>query len=247
MSALNGQRAIVTGGASGIGASIVSKLRDAGARVVVFDLNEPDGDVSDYVACDIAEPGSVDSSMERATDRLGGLDVLVNCAGVGAQGTVTASTDEDWHRVLNINVVGLARVTRAAWPHLETSPSASVVNISSVAASVGLIERVVYAASKGAVAAMTRAMAADGLASGIRVNAVSPGTVDTPWVQRLLSGADDPEVLLAALESRQPTGRLVSPDQVAQGVLYLADPRNGSSTGFTLEVDGGMTSLVVPT
>jgi NAD(P)-dependent dehydrogenase (short-subunit alcohol dehydrogenase family) len=152
-------------------------------------------------------------------------------------------TDEDWRHVLDVNVVGTARVSRQAWPYLTASPNAAVVNVSSIAATAGLPDRVVYSASKGAISAMTRAMAADGMPDGIRVNAVNPGTADTPWVARLLASADDPAAERAALEARQPHGRLVAAEEVAGAVAYLVSPAAGSTTGVELAVDGGMGSL----
>ena len=196
-----------------------------------------------YVRADVTDDASVRTAVADAAAQLGGLDLLVNNAGVGAQGAVQDSTDEQWHRVLDVNVVGTARVSRAAWPHLQASGHAAVVNTSSVAATAGLPQRAVYSASKGAVLALTRAMAADGMADGVRVNAVNPGTADTPWVQGLLRSAADPEAELAALAARQPHGRLVSADEVAAAVVYLASPAAGSTTGADLAVDGGMAGL----
>ncbi len=245
MGALDGIRALVTGGASGIGARIAETFRAEGAAVAVLDRDEPaelaDGIVA--VTADIADDAAVRAAVERAVAELGGLDVLVNNAGIGAQGTVESATDDDWARVLDVNVVGTARVSRAAWPHLRASSRAAVVNTASIAAVAGLPERAVYSASKGAVLALTRAMAADGMPDGIRVNAVNPGTADTPWIGRLLDSAPDPAAERAALEARQPHGRLVSADEVAQAVLYLASPLAGSTTGTTLAVDGGMDGL----
>ena len=134
-------------------------------------------------------------------------------------------------------------MSRAAWPALRASAHAAVVDTCSIAATAGLPQRAVYSASKGAVAALTRAMAADGMADGIRVNAVNPGTADTPWVGRLLDRAPDPAAERAALEARQPHGRLVSAEEVAQAALYLASPRAGSTTGAEIAVDGGMAGL----
>ncbi len=190
MPALTAVRALVTGGASGIGLAIAQEFVAEGAFVAVLDqAPEPpiglDGMV--YVCADVTADDQVRAAVEAAASRLGGLDLLVNNAGVGAQGTVVDSTDEEWHRVLDVNVVGTARVSRAAWPHLIASGRGAVVNICSIAATAGLAERAVYSASKGAVLSLTRAMAADGMAAGIRVNAVNPGTADTPWVQRLLA------------------------------------------------------------
>jgi len=137
----------------------------------------------------------------------------------------------------------MARVSRAALPWLTRSPHAAIVNTGSIAATAGLPDRALYSASKGAVQALTLAMAADHLDAGIRVNCVNAGTADTPWVQRLLSQADDPGAERAALEARQPHGRLVAPEEVAAAICYLAGPGAGSTTGTVLAVDGGMQGL----
>jgi NAD(P)-dependent dehydrogenase (short-subunit alcohol dehydrogenase family) len=244
---LTGVRALVTGGASGIGLAIADELAARGARVVVLDLatERPDSLAAGlgFVTGDVADSGSVRRAVRTAVDELGGLDVLVNNAGIGAQGTVRDNSDEEWHQVLDVNVVGTARVSREAWPHLAASPAAAVVNVSSIVATAGLPDRVLYSASKGAVSAMTRAMAADGVADGVRVNAVNPGTADTPWVGRLLAATADPATERAALEARQPHGRLVAPEEVAAAVAYLVSPTAGSTTGVELAVDGGMDAL----
>jgi 2-keto-3-deoxy-L-fuconate dehydrogenase len=195
------------------------------------------------VRTDVADDASVREAIETTVERLGRLDVLVNNVGVGAQGTVADNDDEEWRRVLDINVVGMVRVSRAALSHLRRSPSAAIVNTCSIAATAGLPQRALYSASKGAVLALTRAMAADHLREGIRVNCVNPGTADTPWIGRLLQRAENPEKERVALEARQPHGRLVSADEVADAVLYLASPRSGSTTGTSVAVDGGMQDL----
>ena len=174
---------------------------------------------------------------------MGGLDIVINNAGIGAQGSVESNSDEDWHRVFDLNVVGMVRVSRAALPHLRESENAVIVNTCSAVATVGVPERALYSATKGAVLSLTLAMAADHLAEGIRVNCVSPGTVDTPWIDRLMSSAADPLVERAALEARQPTGRLVSADEVAFTVAHLASPNARSTTGVNLAVDGGLQEL----
>ena len=236
--------AIVTGGASGIGAAVVRRLLAGGARVAVLDLDIATASSESFaVVADVADDASVRAAVAKVAAELGGIDIVVNNAGIGAQGTVEENDDDEWARVLNINVTGMARVTRAALPHLRESEHAAVVNVSSIVATAGLPSRVLYSASKGAVAAMTRAMAADHVREGIRVNAVSPGTTDTPWVQRLLSKAADPEAERAALEARQPHGRLVSTDEIADAIAYLASPRSGSTTGTSLAVDGGLQDL----
>ena len=244
MSEFTGLRAVVTGGASGIGRAVAELLAARGASVAVLDL-DPSGvrDPLKGVRADVSDDAGVRAAVTEAAERLGGLDILVNNAGTGAVGTIEDHTDEQWHRVFDVNVVGTVRVTRAALPHLRRSAHASVVNVCSIAATAGLPQRALYSATKGAVLSLTLAMAADHVREGIRVNCVNPGTVDTPWVARLLDGADDPEAERAALNARQPLGRLVTVDEVAAAVLYLAAPSAASVTGTALAVDGGMQGL----
>ena len=240
----DGLVALVTGGASGIGAAIVAELASAGARVAVLDLATEDVRPPLLaVRCDVADDASCRAAVQAVVDGLGGLDIVINNAGVGAQGTVADNSDDEWHRVFDINVVGMVRIARAALPHLRASAAAAVVNTCSIAATAGLPQRALYSATKGAVLSLTRAMAADHLREGIRVNCVNPGTADTPWIGRLLSAAEDPEAERAALQARQPHGRLVSAEEVATAVAYLASPRSGSTTGVDLAVDGGMEAL----
>ncbi|NYF16604.1 NAD(P)-dependent dehydrogenase (short-subunit alcohol dehydrogenase family) [Microbacterium sp. AK009] len=241
---LRGLRAIVTGGASGIGLRTARYLRACGSEVRVLDVRLED--LPDELAgfrADVADDAAVRSAVEASVLDMGGLDVLVNNAGIGAQGTVADNDDATWHRVLDINVVGAVRVTRAALPALRASERASIVNVASIAATAGLPHRALYSASKGALLALSRAMAADHVREGIRVNAVSPGTTATEWVDRLLASAEDPQSERAALEARQPHGRLVHPDEVAAAIAFLASPLAGSTTGTNLEVDGGMSGL----
>jgi 2-keto-3-deoxy-L-fuconate dehydrogenase len=244
MTELDGLVAAVTGGASGIGKATVTLLRERGAAVASLDLvAEPTGAVELAVECDVGDSGSVDAAIAAVVERFGRLDILVNNAGIGATGDVSANNDDEWHRVFDVNVIGIARTSRAALPYLAASPHAAIVNTCSVVAVVGLPQRALYSASKGAVAALTLAMAVDHLAQDIRVNAVVPGTADTPWVTRLLQAADDPAAAEAALRARQPIGRLVTAREVAHAIAYLASPLAGSTTGTLLAVDGGMTGI----
>jgi len=247
MTEFNGAVAIVTGGASGLGAATAALLVERGARVAVLD-RAPEGVGSSQfgVACDITDPRQVETAVAAVVERFGGLDIVVNNAGIGAAGDVAANEDDEWRRVLDVNVVGIARVSRAALPHLRRSSRAAIVNTCSVVAVVGVPNRALYSASKGAVAALTLAMAADHVREGVRVNAVTPGTADTPWVGRLLDAAEDSEAAAAALRARQPMGRLVSAEEVAHAIVYLASPLSSSTTGTLLAVDGGMAGLRLP-
>jgi 2-keto-3-deoxy-L-fuconate dehydrogenase len=241
--AFGGLAAVVTGGGSGIGLAVAQLLASQGARVAVLDLNP--GEEFIALKADVTDDASVRAAVDTAAERLGGIDVLVNNAGIGAIGTVADNSDEQWHQVFDVNVVGMVRVARAALPYLRRSEHAAIVNTCSVAATAGLPARALYSATKGAVLSLTLAMAADHIGEGIRVNCVNPGTADTPWIGRLLAQADDPTAERAALEARQPMGRLVSAAEVAAAIAYLASPAASSVTGTALAVDGGMGGLRV--
>ncbi len=232
----DGLVAVITGGASGIGAACAEELRRRGGSVTVLD-RDPSADV----VADVSQP--LEPAMAAVAATKGGIDILVNSAAIGAVGTVEDNGDEEWLKVLDINVVGVARACRAAMPFLRRSRNGVIVNITSIAAGAGLANRALYSASKGAVHALTLAMANDLVSSGIRVCCVAPGTVDTPWVARLLATADDPTEEKRRLAARQPTGRLVTADQVAAAVAYLASPASGATTATSLAVDGGMSGL----
>ncbi len=241
---LSNLTAVITGGASGIGAAIATKLQSMGANISVLDLNPgelPEGQMG--FVCNVSDDASVKAAIEGTVAAFGGVDIVINNAGIGAQGTVEDNDDAEWARVWDVNVVGMVRVARAAMPHLRKSSAAAIVNTSSIAATAGLPQRALYSATKGAVLSMTQAMAADHLREGIRVNAVNPGTADTPWIGRLMDSSPDPVAERAALNARQPHGRLVSADEVAGAVAYLASPLSGSTTGTSIAVDGGMQAL----
>lgn len=244
MGSFDGLVAVVTGGAQGIGAAIARRLHRDGATIAVFDLNPAgaDAEFSAYAA-DVSSRASVDAAVAQVIADHGRIDILINNAGIGAQGDIAANGDDEWALCFSVNVTSIARTTSAVLPYLRQSPSAAICNTSSIAATTGLPQRALYSATKGAVLSLTRAMATDHLHEGIRVNAVNPGTADTPWVGRLLDSAADPEAERAALRARQPHGRLVSPDEVADAVAYLVSPASGSTTGTYIEVDGGMAAL----
>lgn len=239
----DGLTAAVTGAGSGIGLATAQMLKARGAHVIGLDLNEGEmADTGQWIQCDIGDADSVN----KAFSQIATLDILINNAGISAVGTVETSPDEDWTRVLNVNVIGMVRTSRAALPLLRKSKHAAIVNTCSVAATAGIPKRAIYSATKGAVLSLTLAMANDHLVDGVRVNCVNPGTADTPWVKRLLAQAANPEAERSALEARQPMGRLVSADEVASAICYLASPMQSSTTGTSLAVDGGMQGLRIP-
>ncbi|MFI5631822.1 SDR family NAD(P)-dependent oxidoreductase [Streptomyces sp. NPDC051664] len=245
----DGMSALVTGGASGIGAAVATMLLERGARVAVLDretAGAPAGTLA--VKADVTDDDAVRDAVDRAAAELGGLHTLVSNAGIGSIGTVEDNDDDEWTRVLDINVLGMVRTARHALPHLRRAAadrpgSVSITQTCSIAATAGLPQRALYSASKGAVLSLTLAMAADHVREGVRVNCVNPGTADTPWIGRLLGQADDPAAERAALNARQPLGRLVSADEVAAAIVYLASPAAASVTGTALAIDGGMQGL----
>jgi NAD(P)-dependent dehydrogenase (short-subunit alcohol dehydrogenase family) len=240
----DGLTAAVTGGGSGIGQATARFLADRGANVACLDL-DPSGapEKTLAVTADVTDEASVTAAVERVVGEYGGLDILVNNAGIGAIGTVETNPMEEWFKVFDVNLFGMVRAAKAALPYLKRSSHAAIVNTCSIAATAGLPQRALYSATKGAVYSLTLAMAADHVGEGIRVNAVTPGTADTPWVRRLLNAAPDPDAELTALKARQPLGRLVSADEVAAAIAYLASPLAASTTGTILAVDGGMQGL----
>lgn len=233
-----GKRALVTGAGSGIGAAIARKLAAEGADVILADIEA--GPVEALAAeiggrplrVDVRDEGQVASAMT-------GLAVLVNVAGIGSTTTAPDTPLDVWENVFAVNARGTFLCCKHAIPGMAARGGGAIVNLASVAALVGLRNRAAYCASKGAVVALTRALAVDHVADGIRVNAVCPGTVDSPWVRRLV---EDSGESLDALRARQPMGRLGLPEEIADAVAYLASDAAAFVTGTTLVIDGGLTA-----
>jgi NAD(P)-dependent dehydrogenase (short-subunit alcohol dehydrogenase family) len=242
-----GRVAVVTGGAAGIGQAVVEVLQSYGCIVASVDITAsgvPEGATA--LVADVRDQAALDSAIGGFGAAHGRIDILVNNAGVSFVGTIEDGSEADWHRVYDINVMGQMRATRAALPWLRRSADAAIVNMSSCTAVNGLPQRALYSASKGAVQSMTLAMAADLVTEGIRVNCISPGTVDTPFMAELAAQSPDPAAKRAQFEARQPTGRMVSPREVGEAVAYLARPGAHSTVGTVLNLDGGMTALRMP-
>jgi 2-keto-3-deoxy-L-fuconate dehydrogenase len=230
---IQGKRALVTGGGSGIGAAVARLLATEGAEVIVADL-QPDAVAKELgvqgIELDVRHEQQVSLAMDD-------LDVLVNCAGIGSTTNAPETTLDVWENVFAVNARGTFLCCKYAIPGMASRGGGSIVNMASVAALVGLRNRAAYCASKGAVVSLTRALAVDHVSDGIRVNAVAPGTVDSPWVRRLV---DDVGESLDALRARQPLGRLGTPEEIADAVVYLAGAE--FVTGSVLVIDGGLTA-----
>jgi NAD(P)-dependent dehydrogenase (short-subunit alcohol dehydrogenase family) len=238
-----GRTALVTGAGSGIGREMARLLRDGGAQVVGVDLEPagvPEGCAA--VRADAADPEAVDAACRQVLSDLGRIDVLMNNAGVGSTTDVLSCTPQEWDRLFAVNVRSVFLWTRALLPAMLAQSYGSIVNTASVLALVGAPDRAAYSATKGAVVALTRQVAVQYAGTGVRCNCVCPGTVDSPWVGRLLDAADDPAAARSALVARQPVGRLGDPSEVARAAVYLASDAADFITGSALVIDGGMSA-----
>ncbi|MCI0636539.1 MAG: SDR family oxidoreductase [Actinobacteria bacterium] len=236
-----GRTVVVTGAGSGIGAEMARLFGEEGAKVVAADLDPsgvPDGATA--VECDVSAPDDVRRLVDTALEQTGRLDVLCNNAGIGSTADAVSCSVEEWDRLFAVNCRGVFLGTKFALPHMLERGSGSIVNTASVAGLIGLRDRTAYCATKGAVVAFTRQVAIQYAGTGVRCNCVCPGTVDSPWVGRLLAQAEDPEAARAALVARQPLGRLGRPVEVAKAALYLASDDAAFVTGEALVIDGGI-------
>lgn len=253
MGRLSGKVCLVTGGGSGIGRATCELFMSEGARVAVMDKNAgaaeetcrkvaQHGAEAISIHADIGRTDDVDRMIDETIDRFGSLDVLVNNSGYGIAGSVTETSDEDWDALMNVNVTGVFRACRKAVPIMTAAGGGVIVNVASVVANVGIIDRAAYCASKGAVAALTRAMALDHVGENIRVNAIAPGTIHSPYFDEILARSENADEILAGLQNRQAMKRLGKPLEIAHGILYLASDDSSFCTGTILTVDGGMTA-----
>lgn len=246
-------RALVTGAGSGIGRATSLRLAAEGAWVLATDRDadraretadmiDAAGGQAGHAELDVASEAATHVVESLIEDRMGGIDGLVNNAGIGVPGSILDTSEEDWKRLFSVNVDGTFRCSKAVLPHMLTQERGSIVNMASVAGLVGLTNRLAYCATKGAVVSMTKAMALDHASTGVRVNCVCPGTIDTPWVESMADKAPDREEFHRQMRARQPVGRLGQADEVAAAVAYLSGPDAGFVTGNAMVVDGGLTT-----
>ena len=245
--------AVITGAGSGIGQAMALLFAREGARILAADVNgaaaeetaarvAAEGGTCESMAVDVTQPEQVRSMIDRANEVYGRIDILCNNAGIGSTTDVIDCEPDDWDRVMTVNVKSVYLGCKYAIPRMIEQGGGVIVNTASVAGMVGIVKRASYSASKGAVIALTRQVAIDFVEQGIRVNCLCPGTVDSPWVGRLLGQAEDPAAARQALVARQPMGRLGTPEEVAAAALYLASDDAAFITGTGLVIDGGMTA-----
>jgi NAD(P)-dependent dehydrogenase (short-subunit alcohol dehydrogenase family) len=249
---LEGRRALVTGGASGIGLAVAKRFAAEGAKVVIADLNDEDaaaavsesGGKFGKTIGDVSKLVDAERMVNEAAAQMGGLDILINNAGIETMGSVTTARDDEWERQINVNLNGVYRVSRFAVPRMIEAGGGSIVNMSSVGGLVAVKEFSAYGASKAAVIQLTRSMAADYADNKIRVNAVCPGAADTPLLQRSCSrlGGDDPQKMRDLFASFTLLKRIAKAEEIASAILFLASDESSFITGVALPVDGGFSA-----
>jgi meso-butanediol dehydrogenase/(S,S)-butanediol dehydrogenase/diacetyl reductase len=247
---LAGRKAIVTGAGSGIGEAVVRSLLREGMLVAGVDrdatrlraLKEESGGACLAVVADLANIRQTETAMEETIALLGRVRLLVNCAGIGIRAGVVDTTDEQYEAMLNVNLRAVFLTCRALIPHMLSQGGGVIVNVASSLAAKAARDRAIYASTKAAVVALTRSITVDYGQLGIRANCVSPGTIDTPWIGRILAGAPNPEELRAQMAARQAIGRLGRPEEIAEVICFLATDAASFIHGAAIAVDGGQTA-----
>lgn len=242
--------AVITGAAAGIGRATAELFVREGARVVIADrdgaaateLARSLGDAASAHQVDVSRAAEVEALMTEAAARLGRLDILVNNAGYGIRGSVVTTAEDDWNALMAVNVTGVFLCSKHAIPHMARGGGGAIVNTASTIAMVGLADRAAYVASKGAVLALTRAMALDHAADGIRVNCVNPGVIWSSYYDKMVATHEDPEGFKARLKARAPTNRWGEPHEIATAILWLASDEASFATGSAMTIDGGYTA-----
>ncbi|MFD5018199.1 SDR family NAD(P)-dependent oxidoreductase [Paenibacillus sp. NPDC058367] len=242
---------IITGAGSGIGKSTAALFASEGATVIIADVQEDSGKAAVteieatggnamFIPCDVTDASSTTAMADQVVNTFERIDVLFNNAGISGVGAVHEVSDEVWERVMRVNVTGVFLTCKAVLPYMMKTKKGSIINMSSGIAEIGVAERASYSASKGAVLSLTKAMQVDYAPYGIRVNALLPGTIMTPFVEGYLKTSLDPEASVAAIKRRQLSGELGKPEDVARAALFLASDESGFVMGSPLYVDGGL-------
>jgi meso-butanediol dehydrogenase/(S,S)-butanediol dehydrogenase/diacetyl reductase len=250
---LNDRVAIISGGGSGIGRAACELFAAEGAQVVVADLNLHNAEQTAQTiveaggtavahAVDVADEDSVRALIDDTINKFGRLDILVNNAGYGFEGTVLDTDLAAWERIMSVNVRGVFLGSKYAIPQMIRQGSGVIVNTASTGAIVGIANRAAYCTTKGAVASLTKSMAVDHASQNIRINAVCPGTIDSPYHDDIAARSGDPEGFRQTIAQRQIIGRLGRPEEIASAMLFLASDDSSFATGSLLTVDGGMTA-----
>lgn len=250
---LAGKVAIITGAGAGIGRATALLFAKEGAEVVVADcdpekgaktvrLIKENGGVAIFLQVDVSKAANVKNMVKTTVERCGRLDILINNAGIYAQADVVEAAEEEWDRILDVNLKGVFLCSKYSIPEMIKGGGGSIVNIGSEAGIVGIKNQVAYNVSKSGVIALTKSMALDFAAHNIRVNCVCPGTTETPLVRAALERAPDPAAARRALEEVRPANRLGRPEEIAAGILYLASDESPYATGSILSIDGGYTA-----
>jgi NAD(P)-dependent dehydrogenase (short-subunit alcohol dehydrogenase family) len=243
---LDGAVAIVTGAAGGIGRAVVAELRAVGANVVAEDIDPAVEQLADdgtaTLCADAARADSARAAVALSLERFGRLDVVVNNAGRFLLKPIVETTDEEWDGLMTTNVRSVFVHCREALPHLIGRGGGAIVNVSSISGVVGLPAQGAYCASKGAIAQITRQLAIEHAADGVRVNAIAPGAVDTAFVDAALAGAPDLRAARGDIGASHPLGRMASPREIARIMVFLASPASSFMTGAVVMADGGFTA-----
>ena len=248
---LKGKVAVVTGGASGIGEQIVRNFVAEGCKVAILDKNidglklekelNSNGFNTKFYQCDITHENSIIKCINQSLTYLNNLNILVNNAGIGKSGNILTTNNNDWDEIIKVNLTGTYLVTKHCLENLINSKNGSIVNIASVAGIVAVKDRFAYCTSKGGVISLTKSIALDFVKDNIRANAICPGTVNTPWVERITQDYENPDEARELMRQRQPLGRLGEPEEIALAAIYLGSDESKFITGTTLVIDGGLT------
>lgn len=244
--------ALITGAGSGMGRAIALQFAKEGAKVIVNDLVPQQGEGTlamlkklgaegVFLQSNVTQATEVQAMIAQAVNTYGRIDILINNAGIIVPGKVDAISEADFDKAMAVNVKGVFLVSKYTIPVMKKAGGGVIVNMASVAAFKGYVDRSVYCASKGAVVSLTRAMAMDYIKDNIRVNCVCPGTIDTPALEKLIQASADPTAAQKALIARQPLGRLGTAEEIAHAILYAASDEAAYMTGSALIIDGGAT------